>query len=93
MGYAAGIGLVSLFFAFIFASLAEEVGRKRGMSRFNSFMFGLFFGPLGLVCTLLWPGGLAYDTQCSGKALVCTICQSMVDAAATKCRHCQTVFS
>jgi hypothetical protein len=60
--------IVGLVLGLIFAVLSVEVAEKRGLSRVNAFFFGLLFGPIGLISTLLWPG-LAYDFQSKGKPM------------------------
>ena len=76
-----------------FAVLTVEVAGKRGVGRVSGFFFGLLFGPVGLLCTLLWPGGLAYDFRISAQGnLVCQTCCSIVPSDALKCRFCHTQF-
>lgn len=56
-------------------------GRTKGRSTEGA-LLGFFFGPVGLIVTLLMPE----------QGLRCPFCKAVISAGAEKCRHCASVL-
>jgi len=69
--------IILLIDAVICSCAGALTGRTKGRGTEGS-VLGFFFGPIGLIITLLMPE----------RGLRCPLCKAVVESGAVKCRHC-----